>query len=157
MLETSSHVSPRRVKKDFLSFPPLPSALGKGDSTGKTRSSQEVFSREPFAWTGGIDTVGEEPAPDAVWMASPCDGQSTLGLSFSISTLNRLHSSTSCEPSRVERSYLLCTPCLTQLLLLLFSLPGVSDSLQPRGLQLARPPCSSPSPGVCPSSCPLHQ
>ena len=29
----------------------------------------------------------------------------------------------------------------------------MSDSLQPHGLQHARPPCSSPSPGVCPSSC----
>ena len=27
--------------------------------------------------------------------------------------------------------------------------------LQPRGLQHARPPCPSLSPGVCPSSCPL--
>ena len=29
----------------------------------------------------------------------------------------------------------------------------MSDSLQPRGLQHARPPCPSLSPGVCPSSC----
>ena len=28
--------------------------------------------------------------------------------------------------------------------------------LWPRGLQHARPPCPSLSPGVCPSSCPLH-
>ena len=40
---------------------------------------------------------------------------------------------------------------------LLFSHPVVSNSLQPRGPQHARPPCSSPSPKVCPSSCPLHQ
>ena len=33
----------------------------------------------------------------------------------------------------------------------------VSNSLWPCGLQHARPPCSSPSPGVCPSSCPLNQ
>ena len=46
---------------------------------------------------------------------------------------------------------------LNYLLLLFFRHPVMSDSLQPRGLQLARPPCSSPSPGVCPSSCPLHQ
>ena len=37
------------------------------------------------------------------------------------------------------------------------SLPVVSDSLWPQGLQHARPPCPSPSPEVCPSSCPLHQ
>ena len=29
--------------------------------------------------------------------------------------------------------------------------------LQPYGLQHARPPCPSPSLGVCPSSCSLHQ
>ena len=39
----------------------------------------------------------------------------------------------------------------------LFSHPVMSDSLRPHGLQHARPPCPSPSPGVCPSSCPLHQ
>ena len=39
---------------------------------------------------------------------------------------------------------------------LLFSCPTVFDSLWPHGLQHARPPCPSPSPKVCPSSCPLH-
>ena len=29
--------------------------------------------------------------------------------------------------------------------------------VRPQGLQQARPPCPSPSPRVCPSSCPLHQ
>ena len=33
---------------------------------------------------------------------------------------------------------------------------AVVQSLQPHGLQHARPPCPSPSPGVCPSSCPLQ-
>ena len=32
----------------------------------------------------------------------------------------------------------------------------VNNSLQPHGLQHARPPCPSPSPQVCPSSCPFH-
>ena len=41
--------------------------------------------------------------------------------------------------------------------LLLFSGPLVSDSLWPYGLQHTRLPCPSPSPKVCPSSCPLHQ
>ena len=45
--------------------------------------------------------------------------------------------------------------CLTGLLLL-FSCPDVSDSFHPHGLQHARPPCPSPSPGVCPSSCSFH-
>ena len=33
----------------------------------------------------------------------------------------------------------------------------MSDSLQPHGLQHARPPCPSPTPGVYPNSCPLSQ
>ena len=36
------------------------------------------------------------------------------------------------------------------------SCPVVSDSSQPQGLQQARPPCPSPSPGVCLSSWSLH-
>ena len=43
------------------------------------------------------------------------------------------------------------------LLLFLFSHPVMSNSLQPHGLQHARPSCPSPSPRVCPSSCPFHQ
>ena len=38
-----------------------------------------------------------------------------------------------------------------------FSRSVVSNSLQPHGLQHARPPCPSPSPGVYPNSCPLNQ
>ena len=41
--------------------------------------------------------------------------------------------------------------------LLLFSLQVVSNCSPPHGLQHARLPCPSPSPGVCPSSCPLSQ
>ena len=41
--------------------------------------------------------------------------------------------------------------------LLLFSRPVMSNSLRPHGLQHIRPPCPSPSPRVCPSSCSLHQ
>ena len=38
-----------------------------------------------------------------------------------------------------------------------FSCSVVSDSLQPCGLQHARPPCPSPTPGAYPNSCPLSQ
>ena len=41
-------------------------------------------------------------------------------------------------------------------LLLLFNCSVVSNSLQLLGLQHARPPCPSPFPKVCPSSCSLH-
>ena len=42
-------------------------------------------------------------------------------------------------------------------LLLFFSHPVVSDSFWPHGMQHARPLCPSPSPKVCPSSCPSHR
>ena len=38
-----------------------------------------------------------------------------------------------------------------------FSCSVMSDSLQPHGLQHARPPCPSPTPGVFSNSCPLSQ
>ena len=38
-----------------------------------------------------------------------------------------------------------------------FNRSVVSDSLQPHGLQHARPPCPSPTPGVYPNSCALSQ
>ena len=41
--------------------------------------------------------------------------------------------------------------------MLLFSYPVIFDSLQPLGLQHTRPPCPSPSPEDCPSSCPWHR
>ena len=41
--------------------------------------------------------------------------------------------------------------------LLLFSLSVMPDSLQPHGLQHARLPCPSVSPGVCSNSCPLSK
>ena len=44
-----------------------------------------------------------------------------------------------------------------QYLLLLFSRSVMSDSLQLHGLQHARLPCPSPSPGACSNSCPLSQ
>ena len=41
--------------------------------------------------------------------------------------------------------------------LLLFTHSVMSNSLWPHGLQHARPPCPSPSPGACSNSCPLSQ
>ena len=38
----------------------------------------------------------------------------------------------------------------------MFGRPVLSDSLQPHGLQHNRPPCPSPCPGICLSSCSLH-
>ena len=56
----------------------------------------------------------------------------------------------------LDKFYIIyCTSML--LFYLLFICPVMSDSLQPHGLQHARPPCLSPSPEVCPSSRPLYQ
>ena len=51
------------------------------------------------------------------------------------------------------------TLCLSFLLplLLLFSHSVMSNSLQTHGLQHARLPCPSPSPGACSNSCPLSR
>ena len=38
-----------------------------------------------------------------------------------------------------------------------FSCSVASDSLQPHGLQHARTPCPSPTPGACSNSCPSSQ
>ena len=38
-----------------------------------------------------------------------------------------------------------------------FSRSVMSDSLRPHGLQHARPPCPSPTPGVYSNSCPLSR
>jgi len=44
-----------------------------------------------------------------------------------------------------------------EILMLLFSCQVVSDFSRSHGLQHTRLPCPSPSPVVCPSSCPLNQ
>ena len=41
-------------------------------------------------------------------------------------------------------------------MMLLFTRPVMSDSLQPHGLQHAGLPCPSPSPGVCSNSAHVH-
>ena len=38
-----------------------------------------------------------------------------------------------------------------------FSRSFVSNSLQPHKSKHTKPPCPTPSPEICPSSCPLHQ
>ena len=45
-----------------------------------------------------------------------------------------------------------CSECTVH-----FSRSVMSNSLQPNGLQHSRLPCPSPSPKICPSSCPFHQ
>ena len=65
-----------------------------------------------------------------------------------------LHWSEKCENSNKETEII---ENIWSIMLLLFSRQVVSGSLQPYGLQHTRLLCPSPSPEVCPSSCPLHQ
>ena len=74
--------------------------------------------------------------------------------------MNRLWSS---EPQWVSTRYLIKCLCDTDYFkslwwyLVLFSCSVVSNSLQLHGLQHSRLPCTSPSPRVCPSPCPLNR
>ena len=64
--------------------------------------------------------------------------------------------SVTCHPSLVlSHQTFLDRHRRVQLSSLQFSHTVVSDSLQAQGLQQARPPCSSPTPGVYPNWCPL--
>ena len=47
--------------------------------------------------------------------------------------------------------------CIVDTSYIQFSPSVVSDSLRPHGLQHARPPCLSPTPGVYSNSCPLNR
>ena len=82
------------------------------DAAWMASPGEELALTPDAAW---MASPGEELAltPDAAWMASPCDGKSILGLSFSISTLNRLHwmvFSTSCEPSEGRKGLIYSAP-----------------------------------------------
>ena len=59
-----------------------------------------------------------------------------------------------------ERTCVLLLPdilsCVSMESLLLFGHQVVSNSSWPHGLQHAKLPCLSPSPGICPSSCPWN-
>ena len=60
--------------------------------------------------------------------------------------------------SRRERSHILSlSEQFCYLFSFQFSRSIVSDSLRPHGLQHARPPCPSPTPGACSNSCPLSR
>ena len=54
----------------------------------------------------------------------------------------------------LNHTWIILARTLFQVKLLLFSCPVVSGSLQPHGLQHARPPCPSPTPEVHSNACP---
>ena len=58
-------------------------------------------------------------------------------------------------PSAARQASLSFTISWSLLSSVQFSHSGMSDSLRPHEPQHARPPCSSPTPGVGPNSCPL--
>ena len=71
--------------------------------------------------------------------------------------VNILHSSSLPQSAHFPpHSPVLLSVSCVDLIYLLFSLSVMSSSLWPHGLQHARLPCPSPSPGICSNSCPLH-
>ena len=63
--------------------------------------------------------------------------------------------SSSLSPFQYPPTHVQTRRCTHTLSSVQFSRSVVSDSLQPHGLQHARPPCPSPTPGVHSNSCPL--
>ena len=61
------------------------------------------------------------------------------------------------SPGKLKTTIWPRNPTTEPVPLLLFSHYVIPDFSWPHGLQHARPPCPSPSPRVCPSSCPLNQ
>ena len=99
-------------------------------------SRQEYRSEYPFPSSGDLPEPGVKPRYPALQADS-------------------LPSERPGKPSCVSRQVLFSV--VVHSFLLLFSCHIVSDFFRCHGLQHARPPCPSPSPGVCPSSCPLNQ
>ena len=107
-----------------------------------------------------------DPGVEPVFLMSPalaggffitsttCEAQLYSNLSFFI---RNGYTEISCEKCIGLWEVRLSVTWLLSVVVELFSHPVVSDSLQPHGLQHARPPCPSPSPKVYPSSYPLHQ
>ena len=61
------------------------------------------------------------------------------------------------QPDSVSFTWVLMRKCFACIISVWFSHSVMSDSLQPHGLQHARPPCPLPSPRVYSNSCPLSQ
>ena len=77
---------------------------------------------------------------------------------YNLITQSTHNMDTNFEPKFYQRRYMswdsALKKCSTSLvILLLFSCSVMSDSLQPHGLQHARAPCPSPTPGACSNSC----
>ena len=94
-------------------------------------SRQEYRSGLPFPSPGDLPDPGFEPG-------SPALQADTL-------------------PSEPPGKIFLCLVCAKPCLKVQFICSVGSDSLQPHGLQHARHPCPSPTPGACSNSCPLSQ
>ena len=90
-----------------------------------------------------------------LWLPSPRDLVTTSSYQHQHMKVAQFAYLSDLQPNvmGVQKQHLCTNPVM---LLLLFSRPVVSESLQPHDLQPARPPCPSASPGVCPSSCSLH-
>ena len=112
-----------------------------------------VMNRE--AWRAAVHGVTKSRTRLNDWTELKCDCEPGLATSKAQSSWR----SPFCLKGH-ENHFLVGHPCSSsdlpqELCLLLFSHSVMYNSLQPHGLQRARLPCSSPSPGACSDSCPL--
>ena len=139
----------------MLSSCPPWSSLAKGDKWGWIRIHSSGFSH--------VGKVSETLAYWVLLQHSLCPFLCLIfPLSFSLSLLCPLYLAWCLKHSRhlintFEWTKEGISVMATIYMLLLFSHSVVSNSLWSLGLKHSRPPFPSSSPGVCPSSCSLHQ
>ena len=110
--------------------------------------------KRPWCWerlmVGGEGMIEDEMARWHQWLDGR-ESEWTLGVGDGHGGLE------CCGPWGCKESGMTERLALTYLHSVQFSRSVVSNSLQPHGLQHARPPCPSPTPGVYSNSCPLSQ
>ena len=139
----------------------LESALGWRSAQSGAQIWRNVALWEADA-TGSWGDAGEEGTPATSLYFIRCtiegvgrnEGRETYPCPVGMADLSRNFSSPGSGETAPSRPRSLRG---VQELLLLFGHQAVSNSLRRHGLQHARLPCHSPSPGFCPSSCLLNQ
>ena len=116
----------------------------------KTRSEQENVYIYIYISYGTSLTVSHHYAAYKLWV------KLHLRLKLTFGILNDLVIGTKQRNCILMRKILLLFES-TDMVSVLFSHSVMSESLQPHGLQHARPPCPSPTPGVHSNSCPSSQ
>ena len=132
----------------------IPESFGKASLFAHSSSSVKQNGRFKPRFKGLVCLLKQRLSPKWKWLENASKSYSS-------------HSAASIMPSQTETVFstkpfwtwklrrtkwaMVGTLCG---LLLPFSRSVASDSLRPHGLQPARPPCPSPTPGACSNSCP---